>query len=221
MKTTRFYNSVCFEVALETFGARRKPLSQGVAGSRMRASLNLERERARASTQQSEQLATYIAKGSSVRWLGCWVTSMKRRTKIVAAFFVRSSVYAPWPYGSSSSPSSDPRLALSRSRPLAFSPRGLVDGGRDASIVPASKRRKIVTAIQHDRSTQEATPDAAHRAWKSKGARWKAIGATEMSSSESRGREKEHCYRRLSRGIDWVRDERDSAVASVSPRVFA
>lgn len=102
-------------------------------------------------------------------------------------------------------------------RPLAFSPRGLVDGGRDASIVSASKRRKIVTAIQHDRSTQEATPDAAHRAWKSKGARWKAIGATEMSSSESRGREKEHCYRRLSRGIDWVRDEvRDSAVASVS-----
>lgn len=123
MKITRYNNNVFFEATLETFGVRRKILSQRVTGFRMRAPLNLERNIHARVHRCTERTACDLHREGST-FIGCWVTSMKQRTKIVATFFVRSSVYAPWSFASSFS------LSASAPHPLAilvFSPRGLVD----------------------------------------------------------------------------------------------
>lgn len=167
------------EVALEISGVRRKTLSQGVAGSLSGESTTkfgtrLEKARNDATERAVCDLHREgIERTSSV--VGCWVTSMKRRTKIVAASFVRSSVlYAlrgrsrPLPLRARVRSPHSPHLST---RP--FSPRGLSGGGGWRSVArpgfdraSASKRRKIVArAIAgRDRFTQKSTPDAAHRA---------------------------------------------------------
>lgn len=113
MKLPRYNNSARFEAALETFGVPPKnPVARGGGlsdESSTKFGTRLENVHARRNGASS--LRPTSRRDRAYELLGCRVTSMKRRTKIVAAFFVRSSVYAPWP------------LPL-----LAFTPRGLVDG---------------------------------------------------------------------------------------------
>lgn len=172
----------------------------------MRARLNLEhglttstqQERAR---ERAQQLARPTYEGIERIHAECWVTSMKRQTKIVVAFFVRSSVYVRRV------------VVLARAAPLFLArPRARRPGVSVAAlIVFASKRRydiymyAAVAVAADDRPTDRPPARSIRRKPRrmlriARGNR-KAVesdrcvcvcgGATEMSSSESRG--KEHC----------------------------
>jgi len=101
MKTTR-NSSTRSEACPWNLWSAPKNLVAREAGSRMRAPLNLERDsrtraHARARVPHRRNRASSLRPTSrrdrAYAAHGCWVTSMKRRTKIVTAFFVRSSVY--------------------------------------------------------------------------------------------------------------------------------
>lgn len=167
MKLPHYSNGARFEAALEAIGAPPKnPVARGGRLSRVRAPLNLERGSRTCTRDATERAACDLHREGIERIVArapghFHETADENSSRLLCPL---ERVRTPWPYA---------RPLPLRARPLhAFTPRGLLDGRARPGFgrVEVAAEDSYGDSGRGDRSTQGSTPDAAHRAWKLKGA---------------------------------------------------